>query len=190
MKKLFFDKIASVVMVVLMTAMCVTLTACGGSDDDPLDNPNPSSQGGGGSSTDGGNNGGTSTGELKFYMPLIDWTATKQKVAEYMSKNLPDFNPIEVEGTSLIIGYMNRSTTSLMYYTFDENRLILVATHYLKNQGYTTAFLLEKVKEVCGKMPTKVEKNYYEATGNGIHGTVSIYDGGGAIVTFADESDY
>ena len=49
-------KYINILMVAMMAVVCVTLTACGGSDDDPLDNRNPVSN-------NTGNNNGNAGGQ-------------------------------------------------------------------------------------------------------------------------------
>ena len=156
MKKLFFDKIASVVMVAMMAAMCVTLTACGGSDDDPLDNPNPSSQGGGGSSTGGGNTDNVTT--VRYFVPCMEWGYTHQQVADWMQKVdwlMLDIKDGNVPGASYRtdFGWTGRRVEIDYIYEDGADKLkSVVEWYYLKSEAEALYVVSETEKAFGVKM--------------------------------------
>ena len=188
MKRLF-DKISGVVLMAMMAVVCVTfMTACGGGDDDPLDNPQPVVPGGDNNNTSGNNGGnGTVNNGLVFYMPLMDWNATKSQVMAYMSKTWPELeysDIVEVGNTST---YMKPDGSFLMYYLFGGGGLQMITLYYYDGR-YSFDFFAGKVKEICGKAPEKVENGYYEVRGNGIHAGITLYSNDQFIIDFEKDS--
>ena len=187
MKRLF-DKISGVVLMAMMAVVCVTfMTACGGGDDDPLDNPNPVVPGGDNNNTSGNNGGGAVSGGQVFYMPLMDWNATKSQVMAYMSKTWPELeysDIVEVGNTST---YMKPDGSFMMYYLFSGSGLNMVTLYYYDGR-YSFDFFAGKVKEICGKVPEKVENGYYEVRGNGIHAGITLYSNDQFIIDFEKDS--
>ncbi len=89
MRKLIFDKIARVMMVALMATVCMTfMTACGGSDDDPLDNPNPvnNNTNNGGDNNNGNNGASADVSAVRYFVPCTEWGYTRQQVDAWMDK--------------------------------------------------------------------------------------------------------
>lgn len=119
MKKSVFEKIARVMMVALMAAVCMTfMTACGDSDDDPLENTNPVNN----NTNNGGNNGsGGQASQNGVTYPNL-WTAlgaSYDTVIDYAKSN--GFK-VEEEMSSLEFVYMSNADGSLaLIYGFDWN---------------------------------------------------------------------
>ena len=190
MRKLIFDKIARVVMVAMMATVCMTfMTACGGGDDDPLDNPNPvnNNTNNGGNNNSGGNNGATA-GDAVWYAPLINWKATQQQVKDYTSIAYPELVYNQLPEMNWAFSYTNPDNTYLIYYYFNDGTMNLNMAYYYGKQ-YTAEFFLGKVKDICGKMPVEIERIEegvtYEVTANGIHATVVAYKNDQYIVSFS-----
>ena len=113
MKKSVFDKIARVMMVAMMATMCMTfMTACGDSDDDPLENNNPANNGG---------NGGGQISQNGVVYPNL-WTtfgASYDTVVDYAKSN--GFK-VEEEMSSLEYVYLyNAKQNITLVYHFDWN---------------------------------------------------------------------
>lgn len=90
MKKLVFEKIARVMMVAFMATVCMTfMTACGGGDDDPLDNPNPINNNGNinaGDNNNGNNGSSADVSAVRCFVPCTEWGYTHQQVDAWMDK--------------------------------------------------------------------------------------------------------
>ena len=187
MKRLF-DKISGVLLMAMMAVVCVTfMTACGGGDDDPLDNPKPVVPGGDNNNSGNGGDNGTVNNGLVFYMPLMDWTATKAQVSAYMAKTWPELeysDMVEVGNTST---YMKPDSSFMMYYLFGGGGLQMITLYYYDGR-YSLDFFAGKVKEICGKAPEKIENGYYEVRGNGIHAGITVYANNQFIIDFEKDS--
>ena len=110
MKKRIFSRLMTVVM---MTAMCVTLTACGGDDGD---------------STPGKPDGPSgATGSTEYVTPCLDFGSSVAHVKEYMSGTIWQLNE---NSNDAVLLYTNNQATTVVNYMFINSKLHMTTVTY------------------------------------------------------------
>lgn len=105
MKKNIFAKL---MMLVMMTAVCITFTACGDGDDD----------------------GGSTTGSSEYVAPCLNFGSSVAHVKEYMSGSVWQLSD---QSNDVILMYFNEKTSTVINYMFT-NGLHMVTVAYV---GYS-----------------------------------------------------
>ncbi len=139
MKKRIFSRLMTVVM---MTAMCVTLTACGGDDGDstPGKPDGPSGQ----------------TGSTEYVTPCLDFGSSVAHVKEYMAGAAWEL----MSGDSYTLVYGNSDATVGMSYNFMNNGLIAsVVTFYTENNTTEAKFIASLEKRYSTTMTFNQENS-------------------------------
>lgn len=158
----------SVLMMVAMAAVCVTLSSCGGDDDENLPG------------------GGTDVG-VEWFEPCFLWGASKDDVKDWMSSK-PYSLDID-DATGNLLYYIGNNRASTVSYMFNGNAsgMCYVCVTY----GNVSKILEWALSQVENRYGVKMNKEVDETVGSVYTGTASI--GGrtiGIIVTYENTSRY
>ena len=150
MKKLF-DKMIVTALTVMMTVVCVTfMTACGGGDDDPLDNPKPVS---------------TDTERPTYFKPYTVWGSSRDQVSAWMTQFDGLVNVVR-NGDDLCYDKQDSWGLDIMqvWYEFDDyGSLTRSAVWYDAGNEKNVAWLIAETERIYGVVFVRVASTLYKS---------------------------
>ena len=174
MKKSVFDKIARVMMVAMMATVCMSfMTACGGGDDDPLDNPNP---------VNNNTNNGGDAARPAYFKPYMVWGSSMDQVSAWMTQydNLHAVTGNAGYLTYEVSGSTGWKTMEVWYEFFDNGSLSRAAVWYKAGSKDNVNWLIAETERLYGVTLVAADALHYESAPK--DGMVAM-----VVVTSSDE---